>query len=95
MDGIPQPKAGDEQGGAAADPCHGHPEAFLIAKEVAHRHLPGEGQPLPDKAGPFEQHPLSRFGRPRAHQGSGYGCQGGIGGGEGRSRNAEDRRPDG
>ena len=76
-DGLVQPKAGDDKGGAAADADHRHPEPALVAEQVARGHLPGEGEPPPDRADVLQKHPLARLGGPGAHQAGGGGHQGG------------------
>ena len=62
-DGILNAPADDEQARTAGYADHGHDEAFLIAEDVAERHLPGERQPPPDGADAFEQDSLAHLGR--------------------------------
>ena len=67
-DGLMKPEAGDDEGGTAPDADDCHPEPPLIAEQVAHGHLPGEGQPVPHKPHPLQQNPPPRLGGLGAHK---------------------------
>ena len=60
--GAPQAEGGDDQGSAAADAHHRHPEAALIAEQVAQGDLVVEGQPPPQGGDPLQQDALAHGG---------------------------------
>ena len=90
--GLVKAEAGDDQSRAAADADHGHPEPPLVAEQIAHGHLPGEGQPVPHKPHPLQQNPPPRLGGLGAHQICGRGHQGGQAGPQRRPGGARHRR---
>ena len=91
-DGVVKAKAGDDQGGTAADADDGHPEPLLIAEQVAHSHLPGKGQMAPDGLDALQKYPPARFGGFGPHQVGGSGHQGGLAGPQGRPSGTQHRR---
>ena len=90
-DGIIESEARQQQGCAARHAKRCHQEATLVTEDIAHCHLRGEVQMLPDKRDLLQQHTLARLGRARAHQLRRAGGQLLIAGEEGSPHCGKDR----
>ena len=70
-DGVMQTKAHQKEGRAARDADDGHEQAPLVAKEVAGRHLPGEGEAPPQGTDALQQDALASLWCAGQHEGCG------------------------
>lgn len=94
-DGIPQAEGSDNERRAAADTGYCHPEAFLIAEEVAQGDFVVEGEPPPEGGDAFQQNAPSHgrgFGTHELGRHSGKGTEAGS---QGRQGDGTHRRQTG